>query len=248
MDLGISGRCAAVAAASKGLGFAAAAALAAEGVQVAICSRNAEEIAAAAERIGPNAIPLVADVGEVAGARAFIDAARSALGRLDILVANAGGPPPGDFAAIDDVTAYARAFELNALSTITMCHEVVPAMRTQGWGRIVAITSIAARQPIANLILSNTARAGVTGFLKTLAREIASDGVTVNSLQPGLHATERITGLHGDAAGLGATVPAGRVGAPEDFGACVAFVCSEAAGYLTGAAIPIDGGADGGLQ
>ena len=113
---------------------------------------------------------------------------------------------------------------------------------------MVAITSIAARQPIANLILSNTARAGVTGFLKTLAREVARDGVTVNSVQPGLHATERIAGLSADVAELGATVPAGRIGDPAGFGACVAFLCSDAAGYLTGAAIPIDGGADGGLQ
>ncbi len=248
MDLGIAGRRAAVAAASKGLGFAAAAALAAEGVRVAICSRNADEITAAAERIGPNAIPIVADVGSVAGAEAFMVDAGDALGGIDILIANAGGPPPGDFAAIAEVDAYARAFELNALSTIAMCQATIPAMRSQHWGRVVAITSIAARQPIANLILSNTARAGLTGFLKTVAREVAADGVTVNSLQPGLHATERITGLHGDVTGLGATVPAGRVGDPADFGRMVAFLCSESANYVTGTAIPVDGGADAGLQ
>ena len=134
MDLGISAKRAAVAASSKGLGFAAAAALAAEGVHVAICSRHPEEIAAAAERIGPNAIPLVADVGTVAGARAFVADAHERLGGIDILVPNAGGPPPGNFAAIDDVSAYAQAFELNALSTITMCQETVPAMQAQGWG------------------------------------------------------------------------------------------------------------------
>ncbi|MBK5287693.1 MAG: SDR family oxidoreductase [Acidimicrobiia bacterium] len=248
MELGIAGRRAAVAAASKGLGFAAAAALAAEGVEVAICSRNADEIAAAAQRIGPNAIPMVGDVGTVAGAGAFIAEAGAALGGIDILVANAGGPPPGDFGAIADVDAYARAFELNALSTIAMCQATIPAMRDRQWGRVVAITSIAARQPIANLILSNTARAGLTGFLKTVAREVAADGVTVNSLQPGLHATERIAGLHGDAGGLGATVPAGRIGNPADFGRMVAFLCSESANYVTGTAIPVDGGADAGLQ
>lgn len=248
MDFGIAGKRAAVAAASKGLGFAAAAALAAEGVQVAICSRDRSEIDAAAARIGPNAIPLVADVGTAAGATRFVADANAALGGIDILVANAGGPPAGNFGSIDGIDAYARAFELNALSTIAMCQATVPAMQAQQWGRVVAITSIAVRQPIANLILSNTARAGLTGFLKTLAREVAHDGVTVNSLQPGLHATERITGLYGDPTGLGAGVPAGRVGDPAAFGACVAFLCSESANYVTGTAIPVDGGADGGLQ
>lgn len=248
MDLEISGKRAAVAAASKGLGFAAATALAEAGVRVAICSRNQSEIEAAAQRIGPNAIPLVADVGTAGGAAEFAAAATATLGGLDILVANAGGPPAGDFASINDVDAYARAFELNALSTIAMCQVVIPAMQVQRWGRVVAITSLAVRQPMANLILSNTARAGLTGFLKTLAREVARDNITVNSLQPGLHATERITDLYGDPEPLGAAVPAGRIGDPAGFGAFVAFLCSESANYVTGAAIPVDGGADGGLQ
>ena len=248
MDLGLHGKRAAVAAASKGLGFAAAAALAAEGVRVVICSRNHRDIEAAAARIGANVTPLVADVSTGAGASQFAADAADVLGGIDILVANAGGPPAGDFAAITDVDAYARAFELNALSTIAMCQAVVPAMRRQQWGRVVAITSLSARQPMANLILSNTARAGLTGFLKTLAREIACDNITVNSLQPGLHATERISDLYGDPTAIGAGVPAGRVGDPAAFGECVAFLCSESANYITGAAIPVDGGADGGLQ
>ena len=248
MDLGLHGKRAAVAAASKGLGFAAATALAAEGVRVVICSRNHRDIEAAAARIGANVTPLVADVSTGAGASQFAADAADVLGGIDILVANAGGPPAGDFAAITDVDAYARAFELNALSTIAMCQVVVPAMQRQKWGRVVAITSLSARQPMANLILSNTARAGLTGFLKTLAREIASDNITVNSLQPGLHATERISDLYGDPTALGAGVPAGRVGDPAAFGECVAFLCSESANYITGAAIPVDGGADGGLQ
>ena len=248
MDLHLGGRRGAVAAASRGLGYEAAAALAVEGAQVAICGRDRDRIEAAANKIGHHVIPIVADVGTVAGATSFIEAARSALGGIDILVANAGGPPAGDFAAIADVDAYARAFELNALSTIAMCYAAVPDMQRQGWGRVLAITSIAARQPIANLILSNTARAGLTGFLKTLAREVAHDGVTVNSLQPGLHATERITDLYGDPAGLGAAVPAGTIGDPADFGAFVAFLCSDAAKFVTGTAIPVDGGTDGGLQ
>jgi 3-oxoacyl-[acyl-carrier protein] reductase len=248
MDLGIAGRRAAVAAASKGLGFASAAALADAGVRVAICARDAATVEAAAARLGDGCVPLVADVGTPAGATGFVDAARDALGGVDILVPNAGGPPAGDFASITDVSAYADAFALNALSTIAMCRAAVPAMQAQRWGRVVAITSISVRQPIGNLILSNTARAGVTGFLKTLATEVAPDGVTVNSLQPGLHATERLTALHGDADALGAGIPVGRVGDPDDFGAFVAFLCSESAAYVTGAAIPVDGGLAGGLQ
>ncbi len=249
MELGISGRRAAVAAASQGLGYATAVALAAAGVRVAVCGRDRDRIEAAASRIGDDAVGLVADVSNADGASGFVERAVGALGGVDILVANAGGPPPGDFASIDDVGAYGRAFELNCLSTIAMCRSAVPAMQRQHWGRVVAITSIAVRQPIPTLILSNTARAGLTGFLKTLAREVAADGVTVNSLQPGLHATERLTGLHGgDTAAAAASVPAGTLGDPADFGAIAAFLCSEQARFLTGAAIPVDGGAYAGLQ
>jgi 3-oxoacyl-[acyl-carrier protein] reductase len=243
MNLGIEGRKAAVAAASRGLGLATAEALAAEGAQVAICGRNRERVEAAAAHAG--LVPIVADVSTADGASGFVRAARDALGTIDILVPNAGGPPPGTFADISDLAAYARAFELNCLSTIAMCTEAVPAMRAQRWGRVVAITSIAVRQPIPYLILSNTARAGVTGFLKTLAREVAADGVTVNSLQPGLHDTERIRSLgEPDASGI----PAARIGLPEEFGALAAFLCSDQAAFVTGAAIPVDGGAYAGLQ
>lgn len=234
MDLGIAGKRAAVAAASKGLGYGVAAALAAEGVQVAICARDQSAVDAAAAKIG--AVPVVADVSHVDGAVGFVRAAREALGGIDILVPNAGGPPPGDFAHTT-VDQYLDAFELNCRGAIAMCYDVVPSMRAQQWGRIVAITSIAVRQPIPNLILSNTARAGLTGFLKTLAREIADDGVTVNSLLPGLHATERTKALHGS------SPPPGRLGDPADFGAFAAFLCSEHAKFVTGAAIQVDGGA-----
>jgi 3-oxoacyl-[acyl-carrier protein] reductase len=242
MDLAISGRRAAVAAASRGLGFATAAALAAEGVEVAICGRNQNTISEAANRIGDRAFPLVADVSTVDGARAFIDAAGDSLGGIDILVTNAGGPPAGDFTSTD-VDQYIAAFELNCLSVIAMCNAAVPEMRRQRWGRVVAVTSIAVRQPIPGLILSNTARAGATGFLKTLAREVAGEGVTVNSLQPGTHDTDRVRQLGQDASG----VPAGVIGNPEDFGAIVTFLCSEHASFLTGSAIPVDGGAYAGL-
>jgi 3-oxoacyl-[acyl-carrier protein] reductase len=241
----LAGRRAAVAAASRGLGRACAAALAAEGARVAICGRDRAAVEATAAAHG--LVPIVADVSSPEGAAAFVRDARSALGGIDVLVPNAGGPPPGGFAQVSDPGEYARAFELNALSTIAMCAEAVPAMQAQQWGRVVAITSIAVRQPIPGLILSNTARAGVTGFLKTLAREVAADGVTVNSLQPGSHDTDRIRALGGlDAAA--ASVPAGFVGHPADFGAICAFVCSEQARFLTGAAIPVDGGANAGLQ
>ncbi|HET9728399.1 MAG TPA: SDR family oxidoreductase [Acidimicrobiia bacterium] len=244
MDLGIAGRRAAVAAASKGLGFGVAAALAAEGVQVAICSRSREEIEAASARIG--AVPIVADVSNVDGAVQFVRDAATALGGIDILVPNAGGPPPGDFAHTS-VDQYRDAFELSCHGAIAMCYETVPPMRAQRWGRIVAITSIAVRQPIPNLILSNTARAALTGFLRTLAREIAADGVTVNSLLPGLHETERTKALHQPGENPAAGIPAGVMGDASDFGRVAAFVCSEHARFLTGTAIQVDGGAYGAL-
>src|SRR6266498_3852307 len=204
-----------------------------------MCSRNADAIEDAASRIGHDAVPLAEDVSTAIGARRFVDAARDALGGIDILVTNAGGPPPGDFSSTR-VDQYLAALELNCLSVIAMCDGAVPHMREQRWGRVVAITSIAVRQPIPQLILSNTARAGATGFLKTLAREVAGDGVTVNSLQPGMHDTDRVRQLGGgDARGI----PAGVLGRPEDFGTIAAFLCSEHASFLTGSAIPVDGGA-----
>lgn len=251
MDLGISGRRAAVAAASGGLGLASARALAADGVAVAICGRDPQRLAAAVdelERFGGVVVGLPADVSTPDGAAAFVQAASDELGGVDILVANAGGPPAGGFDAMD-VEAYRRALDLNLLSTVAMCRTAVPAMRAQGWGRVVAITSISVRQPIEGLILSNTARAGVTGFLKTLALEVAADGVTVNTVQPGLHATDRLAQLHGgDLTGAARQVPTGAVGRPEDFGAVVAFLCSDHARFVTGAAVPVDGGAHRGLQ
>jgi 3-oxoacyl-[acyl-carrier protein] reductase len=246
VDLGIAGKRAAVAAASRGLGFGVADALAAEGVHVAICGRDPATIDAAATAIGHDTVPLVADVAHTEGAAGFVRDARAALGGIDILVLNAGGPPAGDFSATT-VDQYLTAFELNCLGAIAMCYEGVPEMRERKWGRVVAITSIAVRQPIANLILSNTARAGLTGFLRTLSREIAADGVTVNSLLPGLHATERIASLYGSGGDPAAGIAAGTIGDPADFGRIGAFVCSEHARYLTGTAIQVDGGAYGAL-
>jgi 3-oxoacyl-[acyl-carrier protein] reductase len=247
MDLGIEGKCAAVAAASTGLGFATAKALAEEGVRVAICGRSRERIEAAAAQLGPAAIALVVDVSETSEARRFVAEARQRLGGLDILVTNAGGPPPGNFAQTD-VEAYAGAIAMNLMSVIAMSKEAVPGMQEQGWGRVVAITSVAVRQPIANLILSNTARSGATGFLKTMATEVACDGVTVNSIQPGFHATDRVRSLvGGNLESIANALPAGVVGTPADFGKVAAFLCSEPARFITGAALQVDGGAYAGL-
>jgi len=248
MDLGIAGKLAAVAAASSGLGLATARALSEEGVRVAICGRDRARIQKAAASLGHDALALVADAATTEGAQHFIERSRVALGGLDILVTNAGGPPAGNFASTD-VDAYPDALSLNLLSVVAMCKEAVPAMREQKWGRILAITSISVRQPLPGLILSNTARAGVTGFLKTLAREIASDGVTVNSLQPGIHETRRVTELFGgDLTGLSRDIPAGVLGDAGRFGRIAAFLCSESASFVTGAAVPVDGGAYSGLQ
>lgn len=251
MDLGIAGRTAAVAGASAGLGLAAARSLAAAGVRVAICGRDRERLEAAARDIGEAAVPVVADVSTPEGAIRFVDDATTALGRVDILVPNAGGPPAGTFASTP-LESYLPALQLNLLSTVAMCQAAVPAMVERGWGRVVAITSATVRQPAPTLILSNTARAGTTGFLKTLALEVADRGVTVNSVQPGIHATDRFRQLYGDdpesVAAVAEAVPARVVGRPEDFGEVVAFLCSEAARFVTGAALPVDGGSSRGLQ
>lgn len=233
--------------ASSGLGLACAQALAAEGADVVLSSRSAERLADAAASIA-GATTIVADVSLPEDVARLVADAEAALGGIDILVANAGGPPPGNFATTA-FEQYEPALRLNLLSTVAMCRATVPAMQQRGWGRVVAITSMAVREPNERLILSNTARAGVTGFLKTLSREVAADGVTVNSLQPGLHATDRLHSVYGaDLADVAAGNPSRTVGDPGDFGRVAAFLCSDSARFITGAAIPIDGGAARGLQ
>jgi 3-oxoacyl-[acyl-carrier protein] reductase len=247
MDFGIRGKTAAIAAGTAGLGFATAQALVNEGVRVAICGRDETRLGNAISELGDNAVGVMCDVSTADGARSFVTSARQALGPIDILITNGGGPPPGDFAHTPE-HEYAAAVEKNLLSVVAMCYAAVPEMCERKWGRVVAITSVAVRQPIANLILSNTARAGATGFLKTLAREVAVHGVTVNSVQPGIHRTDRITQLYGDNLAVAATgVPAGVIGEAADFGAVTAFLCSDQAKFLTGAQIPVDGGAYAGL-
>ena len=249
MDLGIAGRTALVAASSAGLGYETAKALAAAGCKVIISGRNEERLNQAAENI-PESIPVIADVSSVEGSTQLVKEAKKMLGSsIDILVTNAGGPPPGTFESTD-LDQYLSALELNLMSVVAMCKEAVPDMQKNQWGRVLAITSISVRQPIPNIMLSNTARAGATGFLKTLALEIAADGITVNSIQPGFHATNRVKDLYGDKnlEDLANAVPAKKIGSAEDFGKIAAFLCSEQAGYITGAAIPVAGGTYGGLQ
>lgn len=246
MDLGLSDKRAAVAAGSAGLGLGCARALVAEGAAVTICGRDEGRLAAARADLGDQVHTVVTDLSDTDQATAFVVEARERMGGLDIVVTNAGGPAPGGWGAIglDD---YRAALELNLLSGIALCEEAVPPMREQGWGRVVAITSISVRQPIPTLIASNTVRAGLTGYLKTMALEVAADGVTVNSLQPGTHDTDRMRqlgGLHQAALAN----PTGIVGDPDDFGAIAAFLCSDQARFITGESILVDGGAYRGLQ
>lgn len=243
MDLGIGGRRAAVAGATSGLGLGAAKALAAEGAHVAICGRDRERLGAAVAEIGHDVRGVVCDVGSASGGADFVAAASDVLGGpLDILVPNAGGPPPGTFESTP-VEDYPAAIDLNLMSVVAMCKVAVPAMREQGWGRVVAITSVSVRQPIPNIILSNTARAGATAFLKTLALEVADDGVTVNTVQPGVHDTPRLRTLYTDEQRAQL-----RMGDAGDFGSIVAFLCSEQASFVTGLQLHVDGGSFAGLQ
>jgi 3-oxoacyl-[acyl-carrier protein] reductase len=247
MDLGIAGKRAAVAAGTAGLGLGVATALAAEGVAVAVCGRDEARLDAAVAGLGAGATGVVADLSSTDDAERFVAEATDRLGGpLDILVCNAGGPPAGNFSSTD-LDDYRAALELNCLSTIAMCRAAVPGMRERRWGRVVAISSIGARQPIGDLIASSVARAAVTSFLKVLSTEVAPDGVTVNNLQPGLHATDRMTQLYRgrpDTSGI----PAGVAGDPDDFGAVAAFLCSQQAAFVTGVGLHVDGGAYQGLQ
>ncbi len=244
MDLGLTNKRAAVAAGSAGLGLGVAQTLIDEGAKVVICGRDTDRLASAVAQLGPNAKALTADLSEPAAAKAFVEQASAQLGGLDILVPNAGGPPPGTFAttSIDD---YLSALNLNMLSAISMCRAAIPAMTAQGFGRVVAITSIGAKHPISTLIASSTARAGLSAFLKVTATEVAPKGVTVNSVLPGLHATDRVKRLEGmDPKKL---IPVQRLGDPMEFGALVAFLCSQQAAFITGTAIGADGGAPASL-
>ncbi len=244
MDLGIRGRRAAVAAGSAGLGLATARALAEEGVAVAICGRHEDRLAEAVASIGEGAVGIVADMSVEGDAARFAATAADRLGGpLDIVVANAGGPPAGE-ASTTPLTAFEEALHLNFLSTVELCNAAVGPMREAGWGRILAITSIGARQPIPSLAASSAARAAVTSYAKNLATELAGTGVCVNTIQPGSHDTARMAHL----AGVPEHGPAPRLGDPADFGRIAAFLCSASVAFVSGASVLVDGGVSRALQ
>jgi len=247
VQLGLEGRCALVGASSEGCGFETARALAEEGARVLLTGRDAEKLEAARKQIGDGASVCVADLSTVEGATAVVEHALAELGRVDILVASVGGPPPGPAHGVD-LEELQRSIDRCLLSMVALCQGVLPGMRERGWGRILAITSGGVRQPLANMVYSNTSRAGLTSYLKTLSREVIVDGVTVNSILPGNILTKRLEDLMGEGlAGYASQLPAGHCGAARDFGTIAAFLCSEPANYLSGVALAVDGGAGGAL-
>jgi 3-oxoacyl-[acyl-carrier protein] reductase len=246
MDLGIEGRVALVMGASKGIGNAIGVALAREGARVALASRDPERIAAAADDIGSGAVGIAADTADLERlSRLPADAAELLGGPVEILITNTGGPPLGQ--ALDaDLDAWRQAYEHLVLAPRVLIEAALPAMRERGWGRIVNVGSSSTEEPIPGLTLSNAHRRAAVGFLKTLAGEVAGDGVTVNDVATGRFATDRLRENWGgeEAMRTGAIegLPAGRLGEPAEYGDLVAFLCSERAAYVTGASIPIDGG------
>lgn len=236
MDLGIDGKVALVTAASKGLGRGAALALAREGCEVAICARGEDALAATAAELGPETLAIPADVTEPDTPRRLVAETLDRFGALDILVANAGGPPKARALELDD-DAIRAAVEANLLTSVRLVREAAPSMRRAGWGRIVLITSNTIKQPIPDLVASTVARTGLWGWAKSAAQDLAEDGITLNVVAPGLHATDRVREL-------GHT---GRLGDPEDFGRVVAFLCSTSAAFVSGAALQVDGAGTLGL-
>lgn len=246
MELGIEGRVALVMGGSRGIGRAIAAALKREGARVAIASRSMERLEEAAREIGEGTVTLVADATDSEGLARLPMQLTEAVGPAEILVLNTGGPAPGG--ALDHgFEEWEDAWRSLVLAPRILTGGVLPAMRAAGWGRIVNVGSSSTREPIPHLALSNTHRMAAVGFLKTLAGEVAGDGVTVNTVATGSFDTERLIELGGsrEAAEEMARreVPAGRLGRPEEYGDLVAFLCSDRAAYLTGTVIPLDGGA-----
>ena len=245
MDLGLEGRVALVIGASSGIGRGIAVALAREEARVAIASSSRERIEEAASEIDGEVAAFVADTSDLERLRALPGGVGEALGPVEILVTNTGGPPYGG--ALDhSIEEWEEAYRSLVLAPLILATAVVPGMRERAWGRIVNVGSTSSREPIPGLSLSNAHRLAAVGFLKTLAREVAGDGITVNTVATGRFATNRLAGEDGslDAAEAAAReqVPARRLGTPEEYGDLVAFLCSERAAYITGAMIPIDGG------
>jgi 3-oxoacyl-[acyl-carrier protein] reductase len=258
MDLGLKGRTAAIAAASKGLGFACALELVKEGAAVAICSRDHSRIEEAARRLraavpGATIHAATHDLSHENGARAFIDDAASHLGRLDILITNSGGPTPGSFdqLSMDDIRESVGG---SLMAPIAMIHAAVPHMRARQWGRIVNLMSITVKQPRTSLLISSTMRVGLMGYARTIANDLARENITVNNIATGYTRTERLDELaeHTSAtqkknieevfAGWERDIPAQRLAKPEELAAVAVFLASERASYVTGATIAVDGG------
>ncbi|GAA3979274.1 SDR family oxidoreductase [Hymenobacter antarcticus] len=257
MNLGLNGKIALVAAASKGLGRAVAEELAAEGASLVLCARGNDELQATCAAIekahGVPVLGIAANVAEPADVARVVQAAFARFGRVDILVTNAGGPPAGTFDALSP-EVWQAATQLLLTSVVELTRAVLPGMKERGWGRILNITSISVKQPVANLMLSNSLRAAVTGMARTLATEVAPFGITVNNILPGYTRTERVVSLAEAAAareGISAAdatarweaeIPMRRLGEPREFAALAAFLCSERASYITGTSVPVDGG------
>jgi len=253
MDLGISAKRALVCASSKGLGRGCAEALAAEGVDLVINARGDQALQATAEAIrskyGVDVVAIAADIATEEGQSQVLEQAKG----VDILVNNAGGPPPGMWTDWDR-DDFIAALDANMLAPIALMKALVPVMMEKGWGRVVNITSVSVKSPIPVLGLSNSARAGLTGYVAGTSRQVAAAGVTINNLQPGMHATDRSVSLDQGAAKMQgvsveevqqqrfAGIPAKRYGTSEEFGAACAFLCSQHAGYIVGQNILLDGG------
>ncbi len=262
MDLGLKDRVALVAASSRGLGRAVAEELAAEGARLVMCARSPGPLDEAAEHISgrydAEVVAVAADLSDPAGVEDVVLAGQSRFGQIDLLVTNTGGPPAGPFEA-HSPEVWTQAVRQNLDSVLNLTRAVLPGMKERRWGRIVNVTSVAVKQPVDGLILSNSIRAAVTGFAKTLANEVAADGITVNNVLPGYTRTERLDELAGkisEARGISEddafaawedAIPMGRIGDPREFAAVVAFLCSDRASYVTGTSTQVDGGAVRGL-
>ena len=257
MDLGLDSKVAFVAAGSKGLGRAVAEELAAEGAQLYLCARGEESLATTCDEIrrasGTRVVGMAADVSRAEDVSAAVRSAIGEFGKIDILVTNAGGPPSGKFESLTR-DKWRDAVELTLMSVVNLTRDVLPGMKERRWGRIINVTSIAVKQPVDGLMLSNSLRSAVTGFAKTLSNEVAPYGITVNNILPGYTRTDRVDQLSDSAAkrdGINredvlakweAEIPMGRLGEPRELGALAAFLASERASYITGASIPVDGG------
>ena len=257
MDLGLKGKRAIVLASSRGLGYACALSLAREGCDLVICSRKQAQIEAAAAKIrkatGARVHAMTVDVSCEASIGRVVSACVEQYGGVEIVVHNAGGPPPGGFGTVT-VEQWYQAFDLNLMSFVWLAQAALPELKKAGYGRILTIASSSVKQPIPNLVLSNAMRTGVLGAAKTLSQEVAQDNILVNVVVPGRIATERIDELDQAAAARTGksleevrqnsitAIPMGRPGRPEEFANLVTFLASESASYITGAAIPVDGG------